>query len=301
VFLERWYKAEFPCCICSITRNHLDSPNNVPLSKLTNGNTIRQIHAQNPTALKAMGYYPCHNNVLYDLQYCDPGGLNLSVPPDILHAILLGYFTRLINGFVRLKQNNNDKLFVFSDSFMDEVERDLHSVGRALAQQSDPDLPKTHFPLIGYLPNPKKNEDNGSGKKNAHELRGVLLTLLCFLLLNGKQEILENCIGEDRLAEFVKIMELTLLMEHWLNKEEFTEEELKVFARFVPYYIFTFTETLKWTDGMGMKLIKIHLLHHFSTMIWLFGCAKNFDTFVPEKNHKSKGQGTCKKNQTSIN
>jgi len=63
-----------------------------------------------------MGYYPCHNNVLYDLQYCDPGGLNLSVPPDILHAILLGYFTRLINGFVRLKQNNNDKLFVFSDS-----------------------------------------------------------------------------------------------------------------------------------------------------------------------------------------
>jgi len=114
------------------------------------------------------------------------------------------------------------------------------------------------------------------------------LTLLCFLLLNGKQEILENCIGEDRLAEFVKIMELTLLMEHWLNKEEFMEEELNVFDRFVPYYIFTFTETVKQTDDMGMKLIKIHLLHHFSTMIWPFGCAKNFDTFVPEKSHKSK-------------
>jgi len=69
-------------------------------------------------------------------------------------------------------------------------------------------------------------------------------------------------------------MELTLLMEHWLNKDEFTEEELKVFDRFVPYYIFTFTETVKQTDGMGMKLIKIHLLHHFSTMIWLFGHAK---------------------------
>ena len=80
---------------------------------------------------------------------------------------------------------------------MDEVERDLQSVERALAQQSDPYLPKTHFPSISYLPNPKKNEDNGSGKKNAHELCGVLLTLLCFLLLNGKQEILENHIGED--------------------------------------------------------------------------------------------------------
>ena len=132
-----------------------------------------------------MGYYPCHSNVLYELQYCDPGGLNHSVPPDILHAILLGYFTRLINGFVRLKQINNDKLFVFSDSFLNEVERDLNSVGKALSQQSVPDLPKTHFPLIGYY-QIQKNEDNGSGKKNAHELRGVLLTLLCFLLLNGK-------------------------------------------------------------------------------------------------------------------
>jgi len=114
------------------------------------------------------------------------------------------------------------------------------------------------------------------------------LTLLCFLLLNGKQRILENRIGEDHLAEFVKIMELTLLMERWLNKDEFTEEELKVFDRFVPYFIYTFTETVNWTDGLGMKLIKIHLLHHFSTMIWLFGHAKNFDTFVAEKNHKSK-------------
>jgi len=109
-----------------------------------------------------------------------------------------------------------------------------------------------------------------------------------FFATEWKARNLENLIGEDQLAEFVKIMELTLLMEHWLNKEEFTEEELKVFDRFVPYYIFTFTETVNQTDGMGMKLIKIHLLHHFSTMIRLFGHAKNFDTFVPEKNHKSK-------------
>jgi len=104
---------KFPCHMCSITWNCLDSPNNIPILKLTNGNTIWLIWAQNPTALKAIGYYPCHYNVLYNLKYCDPGGLNLSVPPDILHAILLWYLTRLINGFVRLKQINNDKLFVF--------------------------------------------------------------------------------------------------------------------------------------------------------------------------------------------
>jgi len=114
------------------------------------------------------------------------------------------------------------------------------------------------------------------------------MTLLCFLLLTGQLENLEERIGNDRLAQFVKVIELTLLLESWLNKNEFKEEELCVFDRFVPYFIFMFTETVQHTDGKGMKLIKIHLLHHFTTMIWLFGCTKNFDTFIPEKNHKSK-------------
>jgi len=40
-------------------------------------------------------------------------------------------------------------------------------------------------------------------------------------------------------------------------------------------------------EGAGMKLIKVHLLQHFTTMIRLFGHPKN-DTFIPKKNHKSK-------------
>jgi len=125
-------------------------------------------------------------------------------------------------------------------------------------------------------------------KKNAHELRGVLLTVLCFILQHGQLDILQNCIGDDRLGCFVKVMELTLLLESFLNKDEFKEEELKLFDKFVPYFMYTFTDTVKRTEGHGMKLIKIHLLHHFSLMIRLFGCAKNFDTFIPEKNHKTK-------------
>jgi len=83
-------------------------------------------------------------------------------------------------------------------------------------------------------------------------------------------------------------MELTLLLESFLNKDEFTEDELWVFDKFVPYCMYTFTDTVKRTEGHGMKLIKINLLHHFLLMIQLFGCAKNSDTFIPEKNHKTK-------------
>ena len=124
--------------------------------------------------------------------------------------------------------------------------------------------------------------------KKAHELRGVLLTILGFLLLHGQLEKLDVRIGGDRLSGFIKVMELTLLLEAWLNKDEFCEEDLLLFEKFLPYYIDLFTMIVNRKEGAGMKLIKAHLLQHFTTMIRLFGHSKNFDTFIPEKNHKSK-------------
>jgi len=50
-------------------------------------------------------------------------------------------------------------------------------------------------------------------------------------------------------------MELTLLLEAWLNKDEFTEEELKLFDEFLPYYIHTYTSMVNRIDGEGMKLV----------------------------------------------
>jgi len=83
----------FPCCMCSTTSKNLDNPANVPNDKLTIGSKIKELRSTNPTQMKHIGYYACHHNILYDLDYCNPGGLNHSLPPDILHAILLGYVT----------------------------------------------------------------------------------------------------------------------------------------------------------------------------------------------------------------
>ncbi len=241
---------------------NLDNPALIPLSKMKSSESIKHLIATNPSSLKSMGYYTCSYNILYDLQYCNPGGLNYSLPPDILHAVLLGYVTRLINGFACLKKIDNKSMSVFSNLYKGEIELDLLAVGHALSKQSDIDLPKTHFPS-GCLPNPKKSEDNSSRNKNSHELRGMLLTILCFLLLYGQFQKLEEHIGDDWLGGYVKIMELTLLLEAWLNKDE----EFNLFDEFLPYYIHTYISTINRADGEGMKLIKIHLLHHFTTMI----------------------------------
>ena len=78
-------------------------------------------------------------------------------------------------------------------------------------------------------------------------------------------------------------MEITLLLEAWLNMDEFCEDDLRLFEQFLPYYIDLFMMIINRMEGAGMKLIKVHLLQHFTTMIRLFGHPKNFDTFIPEK------------------
>ena len=90
-------------------------------------------------------------------------------------------------------------------------------------------------------------------------------------------------IGGDHLSGFIKVMEITLLLEAWLNMDEFCEDDLGVFEQFLLYYIDVFMTIVNRKEGAGMKLIKVHLLQHFMTMIRLFGRPKNFGTFIPEK------------------
>jgi len=58
-------------------------------------------------------------------------------------------------------------------------------------------------------------------KKKAHEMRGVLLTILCYCLLQVHYKELSNKIGGDVSAKFVHIFEQTILMEDWLGKTVF--------------------------------------------------------------------------------
>ena len=64
-------------------------------------------------------------------------------------------------------------------------------------------------------------------KKQAHEMRGVLLTIQCYCLLQVYYKELSSKIGGDVLAKFVHIFEQTILMEDWLGREQFSIEEVE--------------------------------------------------------------------------
>jgi len=66
---------------------------------LTGAKKIKLNRTINPGKVVEMGYYPCMEKILYDLTFCDPLGINISTPPEALHAILLGHGTHLLNAF----------------------------------------------------------------------------------------------------------------------------------------------------------------------------------------------------------
>jgi len=49
--------------------------------------------------ITGMGYYPCYENVLMDIQYLDPQGLNMALPPESMHVECIGYMAHLVQGF----------------------------------------------------------------------------------------------------------------------------------------------------------------------------------------------------------
>ena len=194
---------------------------------LTDTQVLQAKCFSDPQYVKDAGYYLCVQNILQELQFCDQLGLNTSTPPEVLHAVLLCHGTRSLCAFAILTKqtpswqgksvaksvhhtedvestdSNNDnantkskKYFVFTGKSRDVVENKLKIVRLSLSCQSDPDRPQTYFPS-GYLPMPNKNNNNSSGKKAAHELHGVLLSKLFFLLLHSQQAALEKHIGVE--------------------------------------------------------------------------------------------------------
>jgi len=123
-----------------------------------------------------MGYYPCMENILYDLTFCDPLGINISTPPEALHAILPGHGTHLLNAFARLEKEKKEqkekkkkhdeeedeeediedddedkpaekkerKNYVFTGEFGKLVATEMLDVGNWLGNQSDPEKTRTH-------------------------------------------------------------------------------------------------------------------------------------------------------------
>jgi len=79
--------------------------------------------------------------------------------------------------------------------YKDAVQSYLKIIGFSLRQQCDPDMPCTIFPS-GYLPSAQDDDNNTTGRKIAHNMRGMLLVILLFM----SSDFIITEVGADMLS-----------------------------------------------------------------------------------------------------
>ena len=70
----------------------------------------------------------------------------------------------------------------------------------------------------------------------AHEMHGVLLVVLVFLLTEKHRKHLQERPGCIVLEKYIHLFELTIMLECWLDWDEFTREELELAMEFIPLF-----------------------------------------------------------------
>jgi len=88
-------------------------------------------------------------------------------------------------------------------------------------------------------------------------MRGVLLTILLYLVLSDSAKKLAYMMGPMTLSKYVKIFDLTILVETFLNEPIYTVEKV------IKGNIFDFCKCVDCQEKEGMQLIKMYLLVHF--------------------------------------
>jgi len=70
----------------------------------------------------------------------------------------------------------------------------------------------------------------------AHEMHGVLLVVLIFLLTEKHRKHLQERLGCIVLEKYIHLFELTITLECWLDQDEFSREELELATEFIPLF-----------------------------------------------------------------
>ncbi len=305
------------CRYCNVPYTETDNPHFK--SKLTKASKIaKYIQEHKAEKLNAIGYCPIDKNALHQLSFCDDEyGLNGSLPADLLHTFQLGILIYVVDAFFALKRPNLDamrknekhcfskrrskkdvatarldddslslsieersSLNVFNDVEKDIFDSRARLIGKRLSQQSDRDLPRTHFPT-GIT---------GDKKKNGHEMQGVILDILCVLLSDvSKYERLmgDNNIGVRRLSNWVLLLERLLLVEEFLRTNAFKRTHIMIFKVYFPYFLEYLKKVVDRQSHAKFKLLKYHLCTHFASDIMKWGPPCCYNSSTGESNHKS--------------
>jgi hypothetical protein len=150
--------------------------------------------------------------------------------------------------------------------------------GEAFGRQSERDMPKCKF-----------KQGITKGKLMAKEFRGILLVIAAVLRCDKGRELLQtsdNFKDVQRINDWSLLVERVLEWEAFLNESEMDAEHVIKLNRKNRYIMYLIKKTANRKKGMGLKLMKFHVIIHMWMDIWLYGVPTEVDTGSNESGHK---------------
>ena len=249
---------------------------------------------------KSISHYPIKNAVDELYHGTNVAKTHLNTCGEVLHMHQKGAMVRVIESFVYVWKKgtqielDNVKMSKKQRKVKDSLENLNHvghQMGAFLNRQSDREKSRTKF----------KNSLFVTTKKCAHEQQGVLLCVLLALLSDRGRQICiqERTMVDEWMENQIYVIELILMVEVWMKKDEFPREHLsnpEALGKAIGSYMDLMTVVCP-RDGMGTRLVKFHLMFHVPEYVLRWGPPTVVDSSMLEKSHKTEAKGPARLTQ----
>ena len=212
------------------------------------------------------------SNAFHNVRFSmgNDNGVHGSCPAELLHAFLLGTFKYLRDIFFEMIGNDSE-----GARMMNALAK-VYS--KLFARQSDRTMPGTAF-----------SRGIQVGKLMAKDYRGVLLIILAMLRSTKGRKVLNKYKSfkkESDLDDWILLVELMLEWESYLNEPKMYVKHVKRLEKKHRFIMYIMRKVAQRTKGMGLKLVKFHMILHIWEDIMQFGVPLEYDTSANESMHK---------------
>lgn len=260
------------CRVCHILTRHCDRhmANETPKTK---SEIQRLVQKGDLARLKGLSQNYLLN-AFHDVRFsmANDRSVHGACPTDMLHTVQLGIFKYALQTFFLYLGKTSDK--------SKRIDALAKVYCKEFGRTSDRSLPNTNF----------SKGIRGGGKMMAKEYRGVLLVMLALFRSTKGREIMEHRSAyfkaESTKDDWILLIEILLEWEAYLNSERMYTRHVKRLAQKHRYILYLFRKIAQRTEGMGLKLIKFHIILHLADDILQFGVPLEFDTGANEGHHK---------------